>query len=88
MNKPYAISLAEELDTHISSSTALAAAKELRKLQNINNSLNELVFAQSVLIKEIINDHLDESCVCNKEIQELVKNIQILVNPTGLFNKA
>jgi hypothetical protein len=67
---------------------ATSLSEELTKLQYINNSLNELVLAQSVLIKEIINYHLDESCVCNKEIQELVKNIQLLVNPTGLFNKA
>jgi hypothetical protein len=49
--KPAAIALAEELDTHISSSTALAAADELRKIHKQNIALIELLTAQNELIK-------------------------------------
>lgn len=82
MEIPYAIALAEELDTYISSSATLAAAKELRKLHNVNKMLNELVVAQSVLVKELMCNHLNDSNELNKEIQQLVKNISQLTKPT------
>jgi hypothetical protein len=85
MNEPYAIALANELDTHISSSTALASAKELRNLHNVNKMLNELVLAQSVLIKEIMCNHFDDSTVLNKEIQELVQHITLLTKPAVFY---
>lgn len=83
--KHTAITLADELDTHISSSTSLAAAEELRHLYNVNKMLNELVLAQSVLIKEIMCHHLTDNNVLNKEIQELVQHITLLTKPTGFL---
>ena len=82
METPYAIALAEELDTYISSSSTLAVAKELRKLHYVNKMLNELVVAQSVLVKELMCNHLNDSNELDKEIQQLVENISQLTKPT------
>jgi hypothetical protein len=77
--KPIAIVLAEELDTHISSSTALAAADELRKLYKQNISLIEILSAQNDLIKEFVNPK--NSSELNNALRQAIESIDMLMKP-------
>lgn len=77
--KPTAIALADELDTHISSSTALAAAQELRRLQDQSEKLIELLQAQTELIKCFIS--ASNSPAVNKTLVSAVKAVDNLTKP-------
>ena len=77
--KPIAIVLAEELDTHISSSTALAAAVELRRLHKQNIVLIELLAAQNDLIKDFINPR--SSPELNNALKQAVESVNKLIAP-------
>lgn len=83
MNKPVAISLAEELDTHISSSTALSAAKELRRLQFQSEKLIELLQAHTELIKCFVG--VNNSPALNQALVSAVVAVDQLTKPKGFM---
>ncbi len=83
MNKPVAISLAEELDTHISSSTSLAAAQELRRLQFQSEKLIELLQAHTDLIKCFVS--ANNSPALNQALNAAVISVDTLTKSRGFM---
>ena len=81
--KPTAIALADELDTHISSSTALAAANELRRLQTQNEIFVELLQAQTELIKCFVS--INNSSELNQALISAIEAVDNLTKPKGFM---
>ena len=81
--KPTPIALADELDTHISSSTALAAAKELRRLQTQSELLIELLQAHTELIKCFVSEN--NSPALNQALISAVVSVDQLTKPKGFM---
>jgi hypothetical protein len=81
--KPTAITLADELDTHISSSTSLAAAQELRRLQFQSEKLIELLQANTDLIKCFVS--ASNSPAVNQALVSAVVAVEHLTKPKGFM---